>query len=283
MSKIEVISLHKCFAGTVGYYKHWSEVNNCEMRFSAFLPAISKKRNVPVLTYLSGLTCTEENFTVKAGAYSHAARKGIAIIAPDTSPRGDDVPDEDTYDFGKGAGFYADATEDPWSKNYNMYSYITEELYNLTADNFPLNNDRHGIFGHSMGGHGALTIYLKNRKKYKSVSAFAPICAALKCEWGRRALSKYVGDDENNWLKYDASLLMRKCTDAAVNPEILIDQGLEDAFLNMSLLPHEFEEACNQVGQKLNVRYHEGYDHGYFFIQSFIKDHINHHAITLLD
>lgn len=251
------------------------------MNFTVFLPPQAQHGKCPVVYYLAGLTCTEDNFTTKGGAYKMAAELGMILIAPDTSPRGDDVPDEDAWDFGKGAGFYVDATESPWDKHYNMYSYITDELYKLILDNFPVDKDRCGIFGHSMGGHGALTIYLKNKDKYKSVSAFAPIVSPTQCPWGHNALSKYIGEDRAKWADYDACLLMKTCDNVARAPEILIDQGLADPFLESQLMSHLFEEACASVGQKLNIRRQEGYDHGYFFISTFMEDHIKHHGALL--
>ena len=278
---ITTISETRCFAGNLGYYSHQSETNNCLMRFSVFVPNSHDTQKLPVIYYLSGLTCTEDNFTSKAGAYAAAADTGCIIVAPDTSPRGDDIPDEESWDFGKGAGFYVDATEDPWKKNYQMYSYITEELTALIAANFPVDTERQGIMGHSMGGHGALTIYLKNQHQFKSVSAFSPIVAPMQCPWGDKALSKYLGTNKETWRAYDSCELMNSAGDASKRAEILIDQGLADPFLNEQLKPELFVLACNNVGQKLQLRQHSGYDHGYFFIQTFINDHISHHMNIL--
>ncbi len=275
----EVISETACFGGVQGYYKHTSETLGCEMRFSVFSPRQSREGRVPVLWYLSGLTCTEDNATVKAGFQRVANELGLMVICPDTSPRGDDVPDDDGYDFGKGAGFYVDATEAPWAKNYRMYSYITEELPTLVADKFPANMTAQGITGHSMGGHGALTIFLKNRGRYKSVSAFAPIVSPMNCPWGEKALTGYIGADRSAWTDYDACALMEK--HGAADTEILIDQGLADNFLEGQLKPELFEAACEKARQKLTLRKHAGYDHSYFFISSFIEDHLRHHAAQL--
>lgn len=278
---MELKSSHKCFGGTLSYYSHAAKTTDCEMSFSVFLPAQTESGKCAALYYLAGLTCTEDNFTTKAGAYRRAAELGLILIAPDTSPRGDDVPDEEGWDFGKGAGFYVDATVEPWSKNYNMYSYITDELYNLALDNFPIDGDRIGIFGHSMGGHGALTIYLKNRDKYKSVSAFAPIVSPLACPWGHKALGKYIGENRVGQANYDACALIKAAGDASDRPDILVDQGLADPFLESQLMPELFEKACADVSQSLTLRRHEGYDHGYFFIATFMDDHLNHHAEIL--
>lgn len=274
-------SKHKCYDGEVHYYSHKAKSTQCDMNFSVFIPPQAVEGKCPALFYLAGLTCTEDNFTTKAGAYGMAAELGMIIIAPDTSPRGDDVPDEDGWDFAKGAGFYVDATEAPWDKNYNMYSYISDELYNLVLDNFEIDSNRVGIFGHSMGGHGALTIYLKNKEKFRSVSAFAPIVNPINCPWGHNALGKYIGEDREAWANYDACELLLKAGDASNAPEILIDQGLADPFLQSQLMPEKFEEACSEVGQRVNIRRHEGYDHGYFFISSYVDDHLKHHAAIL--
>lgn len=275
----EVISETACFGGTQGYYKHASDELGCEMRFSVFSPPQARQGKVPVLWYLSGLTCTEDNATVKAGFQRVAAELGLMIICPDTSPRGDDVPDDEGYDFGKGAGFYVDATEAPWAKNFRMYSYVTKELPGVVANSFPADMDRQGITGHSMGGHGALTIWLKNRATYKSVSAFAPIVSPLNCPWGEKALTGYLGADHAAWADYDACALLEK--HGADDAEVLIDQGLADNFLEGQLKPELFEAACEQAGQKLVLRRHPGYDHSYFFISTFIEDHLRHHAAAL--
>lgn len=278
---MELKSNHKCFGGSLSYYSHRAETTGCDMNFSIFLPAQVSDGKCPALYYLAGLTCTEDNFTTKAGAYKKASELGLILIAPDTSPRGDHVPDEEGWDFGKGAGFYVDATEEPWNINYNMYSYITDELYNLILSNFAMDKDRIGIFGHSMGGHGALTIYLKNKDKFKSVSAFAPIVSPMNCPWGHKALRKYIGEDGKAQANYDACALVLNGGDASGDELILIDQGLDDPFLESQLMPELFEQACEKVSQKLTLRRHSGYDHGYFFISTFMDDHLIHHASIL--
>ena len=276
------IESHQCFKGRLSVWEHESAVLKSTMRFSVFLPPQAAKEKVPFITFLSGLTCTHDNFTSKAGAYKAAAEKGLAIIAPDTSPRGEDVPDDpDSYDFGQGAGFYINATQDPWAEHYQMESYVTEELNDAVCDQFLLDKNRQGVCGHSMGGHGALTLFLKYPELYKSVSAFSPIVAPSQVPWGQKAFSGYLGTDKQEWKKHDASALVLKAKISDNNPEILIDQGLGDQFLEEQLKPHIFEESCQQAGQKLTLRQHEGYDHSYYFIQSFIDDHIYHHARLL--
>lgn len=274
-------SSHKSFGGTVSYYSHAATSTNCDMTFSIFVPKKAEQEKCAAVYFLAGLTCTEDNFTTKAGAYRRASELGLILIAPDTSPRGDDVPDEDAWDFGQGAGFYVDATIEPWSKHYNMYSYVIEELYDLVLKKFPVDQNRIGIFGHSMGGHGALTIYLKNKHKYKSVSAFAPIVSPMECPWGHKALGNYIGQDRESWAGYDACALINASGDVSLDDLILIDQGLDDPFLESQLMPELFEKACANVSQKLMLRRHEGYDHGYFFISTFMEDHINHHSTIL--
>lgn len=271
-------SQQKCFGGTIAFYNHLSDCCHCNMNFSVYLPPQVTAGQVPVLYYLSGLTCTAENFTTKAGAQQFAAKYGVAIVAPDTSPRGADVPDEDTWDFGSGAGFYVDATQAPWAKHYNMYSYVTEELPALIAANFPIDANRQGIFGHSMGGHGALICALRNPDQFKSVSAFAPIVAPTQCPWGEKAFSHYLGDDRETWKNYDATELIQRSTFPV---QILVDQGSTDSFLASQLKPQLFEAACQQVGQDLHLRYQADYDHSYYFIATFMEDHIRHHAQML--
>ena len=251
------------------------------MRFSAFVPEQASVAPVPVLWWLSGLTCTEENFTVKAGAYRKAAELGLMIVAPDTSPRGDGVADDPGYDLGQGAGFYVDATRTPWSTHFHMYSYVNAELPGVVFDAFPADPEAQGIFGHSMGGHGALTIGLKHPDRYRSLSAFAPIVAPMQCPWGHKALTAYLGDERDAWRKYDATALMAAAGDRSRRPEILVDQGVADEFLEEQLMPEKFAEACRASGQALNLRMHEGYDHSYFFIATFIDDHLHHHARIL--
>lgn len=280
---MEQKSVHRCFGGVLGYYEHASEVTQCTMRFSVFVPSQALDEKQPAVFFLSGLTCTEDNFTVKAGAYKAAAKLGLVVIAPDTSPRGEDVADAEGYDLGKGAGFYVDATQEPWSKHYRMDSYITQELYQLIIKRFPVDDERIGIMGHSMGGHGALTLWQRNRDLFKSVSAFAPICAPTQCPWGHKAFGAYLGSDKTRWAEYDATELMKQQGDASGNPPILIDQGTADQFLADQLHPLIFSEACKSVNQPLNLRMQEGYDHSYFFIQSFIADHLQHHIEILSD
>ena len=285
---MEIISEQRCFGGMQGVYRHQSYETGTPMQFAVFQPAGRQMQNKqPVLWFLSGLTCTEENFIVKAGAQRYADELGIMLIAPDTSPRGAGVVGEqDDYDFGTGAGFYVDATNPPWDKNYRMYSYITEELPQLIFANFPADGNRQGITGHSMGGHGALTIGLKNPGTYQSISAFSPICAPMQCAWGRKALSGYLGEDTSSWAQYDATALIKQgagCDGKGSSREILIDQGTADNFLDEQLNPELLQVACQQSGQKLTLRLQPNYDHSYFFIATFIKDHIEFHARCLVD
>jgi S-formylglutathione hydrolase len=279
----ETVSRHRCFGGTVGFYKHASATNACTMKFSVFTPPQAERGKVPVLYYLAGLTCTEETFMIKAGAQRRAAELGLMLVAPDTSPRGVPLPgDNESYDFGVGAGFYLDATQQPWSKHYRMYSYITSELPALIDQHFPSDPKRQGIFGHSMGGHGALTIGLRNPgNRYRSISAFAPISAPKQVPWGLKAFTNYLGPDRDAWSNYDATELMKSKSGAQSRSPILIDQGLADQFLESQLHPHLFEDACREAGQALTLRRQPGYDHGYYFISSFIDDHLRHHARIL--
>jgi len=277
---VTLVSQNKCFGGTQSVYRHEARATGCAMRFGVFLPPQAQHGRVPVLYWLSGLTCTEENFITKAGAQRVAAELGLAVIAPDTSPRGLNIPGEgDSYDLGLGAGFYVDATEPPWSQGYRMYSYVASELPGVIASAFPVDPARAGIFGHSMGGHGALTIALKNPQQYKSVSAFAPISSPLRCPWGEKALTAYLGPDKTKWREYDATALIedRGWTGA----EILVDQGTQDQFLESQLKPELLVEACGRKGIPLELRRHEGYDHSYYFIASFIEDHLRLHARIL--
>jgi S-formylglutathione hydrolase len=274
------ISQTKSFAGTQSIYTHTSKTTGCTMRFGIYLPPQAEHSPVPALYWLSGLTCTEENFIIKAGSQRIAAELGIAIITPDTSPRGLGIPGEDTsYDFGTGAGFYVDATVEPWATGYRMYSYITAELPELVATHFPVDTKRIGISGHSMGGHGALTIALKNPDYFKSVSAFSPICSPIVCPWGEKALRAYLGDNKTEWKNYDASALMQ--SRGWKGPAILIDQGTHDQFLTEQLKPELFEAACKTANVELKLRRQEGYDHSYFFIATFIEDHLRFHAENL--
>lgn len=277
--KMETLSEHASFGGRVGYYEHDSSVNACRMRFAVYAPPQASAGPVPVLTYLAGLTCNEETFMIKAGAQQLAAELGLMLVAPDTSPRGCNLPGEDDdWDFGSGAGFYIDATQAPWSKHYRMESYVVRELPNLLASEFPADLSRQGIFGHSMGGHGALTLGLKYPEQYRSISAFAPIAAPTRCPWGHKAFSNYLGDDRTEWERHDASELARKLENASAHTPILVDQGLADGFLEEQLYPEALEEACRTSGLPLTLRRHEGYDHGYFFISTFMADHLRHHA-----
>jgi S-formylglutathione hydrolase len=280
---LETLSEHAACGGTVGFYRHRSEVNSCDMQFAVFAPPQAAERKVPVVTWLAGLTCTEETFMIKAGAQRMAAELGLMLVAPDTSPRGDDVPDDPdgAYDFGIGAGFYLNATEFPWKHHYHMYDYVTRELPALVSDRFSADSGRQGIFGHSMGGHGALTIGIRNPQIYNSISAFAPICSPLNCPWGQKALPAYLGADESSWPEYDATALIRNMADARPHNTILVDQGLADQFLGEQLHPHLLEEACADAGVDLQLRRHDGYDHGYYFISTFIDDHLRHHAAIL--
>lgn len=279
---IQTISEHHSFGGTVGYYSHQANSTACEMRFAVFVPPEAASRPAPTLTWLSGLTCTEETFIIKAGAQRVAAELGLMLVVPDTSPRGDDVPDdpEGAYDFGLGAGFYVNATQEPWNRHYRMYDYVVEELPNVVFSEFPGDRDRQGIFGHSMGGHGALTIGLRNPLVFRSISAFAPIANPMRCPWGEKALGGYLGDDRAAWIDHDATELVSRVTRPPANP-ILIDQGLADEFLAEQLRPEAFESACDQAGVPLTLRRHPDYDHGYFFVASFIEDHLRHHAQNL--
>jgi S-formylglutathione hydrolase len=276
---MKTISEHKCFGGVQGYYAHASKEIGLEMKFSVFQPPQAKSGKAPVLYYLAGLTCTEETFAIKAGAQRIAAQLGLMLIAPDTSPRGANIPGEaDSWDFGVGAGFYVDATREPWSKHYRMYSYVTRELTQLIAGKFPADTARQGIFGHSMGGHGALVCALRNPGQYRSLSAFAPIAAPMRCPWGKKAFKGYLGEDQAQWRDYDASELVKR---AQFPGTILVDQGLADKFLADQLYPEVFEAACRESGQKLTLRRQEGYDHGYFFISTFMEYHLRHHASQL--
>jgi S-formylglutathione hydrolase len=276
---IETISEHRCYDGIQGYYRHTSEACGGPMKFSVFRPPQAERGRVPVLYYLAGLTCTEETFPIKAGAQRVASELGLMLVSRDTSPRATRYPgDAESWDFGQGAGFYVDATEAPWSETYRMYSYVSNELPSVVAANFPADSERQGIFGHSMGGHGALTIALRNPLTFRSVSAFAPIAAPMRCPWGEKAFSRYLGTDRDSWRAWDASELMAQRR--YIGP-ILIDQGLADQFLALQLYPEVFEAACAKQGQALTLRRHAGYDHGYFFIQTFVKDHLRHHIRQL--
>jgi S-formylglutathione hydrolase len=282
LNPLTLLSEHACFGGTQRFYQHESLEIGLPMKFSVFLPPQASKGPVPALLYLAGLTCNEETFMAKAGAQRLAAELGLALIAPDTSPRGANVPGEaDSWDFGVGAGFYLDATQAPWSRHYRMESWLTAELLPLLASTLPIDTGRIGIFGHSMGGHGALTLALRHPGLFKSVSAFAPICAPSQCLWGQKAFSGYLGADESGWSEHDASALMAALPSAPYPGGILIDQGLADKFLAGQLHPHLFEAACASASQPLTLRRHPGYDHSYYFIATFMADHLAHHARQL--
>ena len=274
---MEQIGSNKCFGGDQLRFKHSSTSLGCEMNFSVYLPAQAEAREVPVLYWLSGLTCTDENFVQKAGAQQFAAEFGVAVVAPDTSPRGDGVPDdpEGAYDFGLGAGFYVNATEAPWSKHYKMYDYIVSELPETVESALPLDSSKRAIFGHSMGGHGALTIALKNPSRYRSASAFSPICSPLNCPWGDKALTNYIGARGDHWAEYDTCALIKQ-TDTHL--PILVDQGEADGFLEEQLKPELLTQAAGENNYKINLRMQPGYDHSYFFIASFVRDHIAFHV-----
>jgi S-formylglutathione hydrolase len=279
---LELLSEHRCFDGIQGFYRHDSQVIGLPMRFSVFRPPQAQQCPVPVLFYLAGLTCTEETFAIKAGAQRRAAELGLMLVTCDTSPRNTGIPGEaDDWEFGAGAGFYVNATQPPWSRYFRMYDYVLDELRATVLNNFAARADRVGIFGHSMGGHGALVLALRNPKVYRSVSAFAPICSPTRCAWGQKALPRYLGEDRSTWQQYDAVELI-KAAARQVYPEILVDQGLADKFLQQSqLLPELLESACAAAGQPLRLRRHEGYDHGYYFIATFVADHLLFHAKAL--
>lgn len=274
---MEQIGANRCFGGQQLRFFHASQALGCDMTFSIYLPPQAEEGVVPVLYWLSGLTCTDENFVTKAGAQRYAAEHGIAVVAPDTSPRGEGVPDdpEGAYDFGLGAGFYVNATRAPWSEHYRMYDYITRELPELVEADFPVDPRRVGISGHSMGGHGALTIALKNPGRFKSVSAFSPICSPMNCPWGEKALGNYLGEDREAWLDYDSCALVAAASEQL---PVLVDQGDADDFLQEQLHTHLLQEACGLADYPITIRMQEGYDHSYFFIASFIGEHLAFHA-----
>ncbi len=276
---LEVLNGYRSFGGTQAVYRHASTATGTPMEFSIYLPPQVEEGPRPVLYWLSGLTCTWANFTEKAGAQRYAAEHGLIVVCPDTSPRGTDLPGEhDAWDFGSGAGFYIDATVDPWSRHYRMYTYITEELPAVLAANFPVDGSREAISGHSMGGHGALTIAFKNPHRFRSLSAFAPIVAPTGVPWGRKAFAGYLGADEAGWAAHDACQL---AGGSGWNKPILVDQGLADPFLATQLQPERFEQACAAAGVPLMLRRQDGYDHSYYFIATFIGEHIAYHARQL--
>jgi S-formylglutathione hydrolase len=274
---ITEVSANRMFGGVQKVFSHVSRTLGCDMEFGVYLPPQAEDGDCPVLYWLSGLTCTDQNFVTKAGAQQWAAKHGFIIVAPDTSPRGDDVADDEGYDLGKGAGFYLNATEAPWSNHYFMYDYVAEELPSVVEAYLPA-TDHRGIFGHSMGGHGALTIALKNPGRYKSVSAFAPIIAPVMVPWGQKAFTAYLGDNPKSWPQYDATCLI---PGAEERLPILIDQGTADCFLEEQLQPEIFQKACDNVGHPLKLRMQDGYDHSYYFIATFMEDHFAHHAKAL--
>ena len=279
MSPIETLSEHRCFGGVQGFYRHRSVETGTPMQFSVFTPPQAEKGLVPVLYFLAGLTCTEETFPIKAGAQRMAAELGLMLVCPDTSPRDTGIEGaSDDWEFGHGAGFYLDATQPPWSRHFRMYSYIVEELPGVVGMNFPAAADSAGIFGHSMGGHGALTIALRNPDRFRAVSAFAPICAPSQCPWGQKALGGYLGRDPAGWAEYDACRLIEG---GARVPEILVDQGAADGFLDNQLMPDALRAACDRAGIDLTLTLHEGYDHSYYFISSFMASQLDWQAARL--
>ena len=280
MSGLKLLSEHACYGGVQRFYEHASSETRGAMKFGAYLPPQSQSRRVPVLYFLSGLTCTEETFPIKSHAQSIAAQLGLMLISPDTSPRQPRLAgDSENWDFGYSAGFYLDATQAPWAQHYRMYSYITAELPALVAASLPAAPGASGIFGHSMGGHAALICALRNPQNYKSVSAFAPIAAPMRCPWGRNAFTRYLGADQESWRKYDASELVATHRFPGT---ILIDQGTTDQYRTEQLLPEQFAAAAAASGQPVDLRMQPGYDHGYYFIQSFMGDHLRHHAAHLI-
>jgi S-formylglutathione hydrolase len=278
-SDLETLSEQRCFGGTQGYYRHRSNTTGTDMQFAVFVPPQAARGHVPAVYFLAGLTCTEETATIKAGAQRHAAERGLVLVMPDTSPRGAGiVGEDDDWDFGTGAGFYLDATIEPWSAHYRMRSYVVDELRTLINRRFPARPEATGVFGHSMGGHGALTFALTYPEIYRSVSAFSPICAPSQCPWGAKAFSGYLGDDRDAWLAHDAAELVRA---GRRQGPILVDQGDADQFLAEQLHPDHLAAVCDVTGQDLQLRMQQGYDHSYYFIQTFMGDHIAHHAEQL--
>jgi S-formylglutathione hydrolase len=274
---MQTVSENKCFGGVQGVYRHASDACGCDMTFGLFLPEEAADQPVPVLWYLSGLTCTHENAMVKAGAQQWAAEAGIALVFPDTSPRGEGVADDEAYDLGQGAGFYVNATEAPWAPHFRMWDHVAEELPRIVATNFAVDDDRQAITGHSMGGHGALTLAMRLPGRFRSVSAFAPITHPTRSDWGRKQLAAYLGADESGWAGHDATLLMRRL---GFDGPVLIDQGSKDQFLDL-LKPEALAQAMMERRQNGQVRMQPGYDHSYFFVSSFMRDHIAFHAEAL--
>ncbi|MYM55604.1 S-formylglutathione hydrolase [Thalassovita mangrovi] len=276
---METISENKCFGGMQGVYKHPSKATGCDMTFGLFLPQEAEDHPVPVLWYLSGLTCTHENAMVKAGAQAWAAEQGIALVFPDTSPRGEGVADDDAYDLGQGAGFYVNATQDPWAPHFRMWDYVADELPRLITANFDIDEDRQSITGHSMGGHGALTLAMSLPGRFRSVSAFSPICHPTASDWGKKQLGAYLGADESKWATHDATLLMR---DKGLDIPLLIDQGTSDQFIDL-LMPEALAEAVAARRVPADLRLQKGYDHSYFFVSTFMEDHVTFHAEALYE
>ena len=274
LARMDIIQSNKIFNGNHHVCSHYSESTQCDMTFSVFVPEHQPSEKLKTLVWLSGLTCSEENFRLKSGVQRIASELKMIIVSPDTSPRGEGVPDNENYALGQAAGFYLDATEPPWNKHFNMYTYITKDLLEIIGNNFPIDTDKTGIFGHSMGGHGALTIAIKNPELFKSVSAFAPICSPTKVGWGENAFAIYLGNQQSKWLEYDATELI---LNRGWHSDILIDQGLDDEYLDQYLKPGLLQEACKQKNVPIQLRQHEGYDHSYFFIASFIEDHLRWH------
>lgn len=274
---MERTETHAAFGGTQEVWKHQSQAVGCEMKVGVYLPPQAKTQKCPVVYWLSGLTCTEQNFISKANAQKYAAKHGVIIVAPDSSPRGEDVPDDEKYDLGQGAGFYVNATQEPWAKHFQMYDYIVNELPVLIEANFPATQAR-SIFGHSMGGHGALIIALKNPGRYKSVSAFSPIVAPSQVPWGEKAFGAYLGDDKSTWKEWDTCELI---VGAKERLHIFVDQGDSDPFLVEHLQPERLKKACEEADHPLTLRMQPGYDHSYYFIATFIEDHIDFHAKAL--
>jgi S-formylglutathione hydrolase len=279
MAGIKTLETHRCFGGVQGFHEHDSAQIGLPMRFGVFVPPQAEQGPRPVLFCLAGLTCNEQTFAIKAGAQQHAAAHGLILVTPDTSPRGTGVAEADAHwDFGHGAGFYLDATQPPYAKHWRMESWLMAELPGVLAEHFPVRNDRVGVLGHSMGGHGALTLALRHPGRFQSVSAFAPISAPSEVPWGHKAFGGYLGDDRAAWARHDAVKLIEA---GARAPALLVDQGLDDNFLAQQLAPERLEAACSAAGQPLTLRRHAGYDHGYFFIQSFVAEHLAHHARAL--
>jgi S-formylglutathione hydrolase len=279
---MKLLNRYRSFDGWQQFFSHPSTETRSEMRFSLYLPPAAEAERVPLLIYLAGLTCNEETFAIKAGAQRVASGLGLALLSPDTSPRAARFPgDDESNDFGVGAGFYLDATEPPWSANYRMGSYVAKELPALAEQTFPVDGARIGLFGHSMGGHGALTIGLRNPRRFRTLSAFAPIAAPMQCPWGQKALSRYLGEDRETWKPCDATEIVGGLPDASSGTPLLIDQGLDDEFLATQLKPGLFEAAARRSGYPLELRRHEGYGHGYWFVSTFMEDHLRHHAAGL--